>query len=266
MASNGISDGIENLCLTDQVNKEELGAVPKIVKTQNSDQADASAKKQQKKKNRKDKRRSDADVHETPNKGSQMSKVEKLRVERGVQRSDSDKRTSSPLSSQSDMADLLFRTNSRVNVNMGVKNLPDSFFSDKLPEEIQNEEMEAKERSEGKDHKKRKRRKQKRKQTSTEEEDKQSSEKENIEEDKLNEKLIDDDIGEEIVTNYGDEQCVVSFHVCLFGKKDIIFIFSTIGETLLEMETSRSVFLLMESKLEEDPRMETLFWSSLREN
>ena len=231
MASNGISDGIENLCLTDQANKEELGAVPKIVKTQNSDQADVSAKKQQKKKNRKDKRRSDADVHETPNKGSQMSKVEKLRVERGVQRSDSDKRTSSPLSSQSDMADLLFRTNNRVNVNMGVKNLPDSFFSDKLPEEIQNEEMEAKERSEGKDHKKRKRRKQKRKQTSTEEEDKQSSEKENIEEDKLNEKLIDDDIGEEIVTNYGDEQCVVSFYVCLFDKKDIILIFSIIGET-----------------------------------
>ena len=220
MASNGISDGIENLCLTDHVNKEDLGAVPKMTKTQNSDQTDGNVKKQQKKKNRKDKRRSDTEVSETSSKASQMSKVEKLRVERGVQRSDSDKRTSSPLSSQSDIADLLFRTNSKVNVSlsMGVKNLPDSFFSDKLPEELQQEEIEAKEKSEARDHKKRKRRKQKRKQTSTEEEDKQGSEKENIEEDKLNEKLIDDDIGEEIVTNYGDEQCVVSIIECKYEK------------------------------------------------
>ena len=221
-----ISDGIDNLCLDDDVDLSSvsvntfLGAIPKVnpVTTKHSTpptesatpQTPTASKKQQRKKNRKDRRRSDIDSgrDSAGEKPSQpMSKVERLRLATGggVQRSNSD-RKAAPVNP--DVSSLLFKSNSSISVNTGIKNLPESFFSDRLPEEI--EEDEIREKSE-KDQKKRKRRKQKRKQTSTEEEeDRTVSEKENIAEDILNDKLIDDDPGEEIITHFGDEQCVVS--------------------------------------------------------
>ena len=220
-SSGNISDGIENLCLVEERRddgKATLGAIPKV-QTKTRDLPPPSittpeslspsvSRKHQKKKNRKDRRRCDQEDSEA-SKSQQMSKVEKLRAERGVQRSNSDRKQ--PSSSDNDnVAQLLFKSSSSISVNTGIKNLPESFFSDKLPEELQ-EDTEEKEKGDSKENKKRRRRKQKRKQISTEEEDKQSSEKENIEvEDKLNDKLIDDDVGEEIVTGYGDDQCVVS--------------------------------------------------------
>ena len=136
-----------------------------------------------------------------------MSKVEKLRAAGGGGGAQGNIDKKAPVTS--DMSSILFESNSSISVNTGIKNLPDSFFSDRLPEEI--EEDETREKSE-KDQKKRKRKKPKRKQTSTEEEEdeKQLSERENIGDDKLNDKLIDDGPGEEIITQYGDEQCVVS--------------------------------------------------------
>lgn len=218
-----LSDGIDNLCLDDDVSSITLGAIPKVISVttqkpspladQATPQTPPTAKKQQRKKNRKDRRRSDHDSggdSAGPKPPQQMSKVEKLRVAggSGVQRSNSERKVDpGPLSP--DVSSLLFKSNTSISVNTGIKNLPDSFFSDRLPEEI--EEDEIREKSE-KDQKKRKRKKQKRKQTSTEEEDeKQVSEKENTEEDILNDKLIDDDPGEEIITHYGDEQCVYNW-------------------------------------------------------
>ena len=221
-----ISDDIENLCLDDDdidlssvsVNPT-LGAIPKVNTIPNkkpsppkdfaSSQTPPTSRKQQRKKNRKDRRRPDPDsgCDSGGTKLPQMSKVEKLRLGReggggGVQRSNSDRKAAPP-----DVTSLLFKSNSSISVNTGIKNLPDSFFSDRLPEEIEADEI--KDKSE-KDQKKRRRKKQKRKQTSTEEDEKQGSEKENFE-DKLNDKLIDDGPGEEIITHYGDEQCVVSY-------------------------------------------------------
>ena len=72
-----------------------------------------------------------------------------------------------------DVPSILFKSNSSISVNTGIKNLPDSFFSDRLPEEI--EEAEIREKSD-KDQKKRKRKKPKRKQTSTEEDDEKQAE------------------------------------------------------------------------------------------
>lgn len=221
-----LSDDMGNMCLDDDVDLSSisvnttLGAIPKVISVTNqkpSPSADSAtpqtpptAKKQQRKKNRKDRRRSDLDSGGDSagvKPSQQMSKVERRRAAggSGVQRSNSERKVG-PVTP--DVSSLLFKSNSSISVNTGIKNLPDSFFSDRLPEEI--EEDEIREKSE-KDQKKRKRKKQKRKQTSTEEEDeKQASEKENIEEDTLNDKLIDDDPGEEIITHYGDEQCVVS--------------------------------------------------------
>ena len=221
-----LSDDMGNMCLDDGVDLSSisvnttLGAIPKVISVTNqkpspsadlaTPQTPPTAKNQQRKKNRKDRRRSDLDSGgdfagvKPP---QQMSKVERLRAAggSGVQRSNSERKVG-PVTP--DVSSLLFKSNSSISVNTGIKNLPDSFFSDRLPEEI--EEDEIREKS-VKDQKKRKRKKQKRKQTSTEEEDeKQASEKENIEEDILNDKLIDDDPGEEIITHYGDEQCVVS--------------------------------------------------------
>ena len=221
-----ISDGIDNLCLDDEVDLSSvsvntlLGAIPKVnhVTTKQpspppdlaaTPQSPTASKKHQRKKNRKDRRRSALDSSgDSAKPPQQMSKVEKLRAAGGGggAQSNSDKKAA-PVTS--DEPSILFKSNSSISVNTGIKNLPDSFFSDRLPEEI--EEDELREKSE-RDQKKRKRKKTKRKQTSTEEEDeeKQVSEIENIEEDKLNDKLIDDGPGEEIITHYGDEKCVVS--------------------------------------------------------
>ena len=212
-ASNTISEGIENLRLSDQVSGTEdishkLGAVPRSGAGARRPEEEQQTRKQQKKKNRKDRRRSDVDSAGDSAASGPMSRLERLRAERRPEPAQS------PASVPDTVTSLLFQSSSSISVNTGIKNLPDSFFSDRLPEELA-AEAEEREKVEAKDpQKKRRRRKQKRKQTSTEEEDKQSEEKENIEQpDKLNEKLIDDDVGEEIVTNYGDEQCVVRQHL-----------------------------------------------------
>ena len=226
-----ISDGIDNLCLDDDVDLSSvsvntlLGAIPKanhVTTNKPSTAADLASpmeppasKKQQRKKNRKDRRRSDVDSggDSAGSKPPQsMSKVEKLRAAGGGGAHSKSERRPAPLVT-TDVPSILFKSNSSISVNTGIKNLPDSFFSDRLPEEI--EEKEIREKSD-KDQKKRKRKKPKRKQTSTEEDDeKQVSEREHIEDDTLNDKLIDDDPGEEIITHYGDEQCVVSkFMIC----------------------------------------------------
>ena len=208
-ASNTISEGIENLRLSDQVSGTEdishkLGAVPRSGAGARRPEEEQQTRKQQKKKNRKDRRRSDVDSAGDSAASGPISRLERLRAERRPEP------VQSAASAPDTVTSLLFQSSSSISVNTGIKNLPDSFFSDRLPEELA-AEAEEREKVEAKDpQKKRRRRKQKRKQTSTEDEDKQSEEKENIEQpDKLNEKLIDDDVGEEIVTNYGDEQCVV---------------------------------------------------------
>jgi hypothetical protein len=91
-------------------------------------------------------------------------------------------------------------------LSTGVKNLPDSFFSDELPEEIQ--AREAKEAAERKEAAKRKRKGKKRK-----DEEKKESNKENEAEkgeEKEAEEAEEEDEGEQIITTVGDEQTVVS--------------------------------------------------------
>ena len=282
-----ISDGIDNLCLDDDVDLSSvsvntlLGAIPKanhVTTNKPSTPADLASpmeppasKKQQRKKNRKDRRRSDLDSggDSAGLKPSQsMSKVEKLRAAGGGgAQSKSDRKPAPPVTA--DVPSILFKSNSSISVSTGIKNLPDSFFSDRLPEEI--EEEENREKSD-KDQKKRKRKKPKRKQTSTEEDDeKQVSEREHIEDDILNDKLIDDDPGEEIITHYGDEQCVVSikylghemFYLIIFLN---IFFPSTIGGTSHGMETLRSAFLSKAPRREADPRTGMSSSSSPRAN
>merc|ERR1711976_300647 len=125
MASNAISDGIEGLCLNDDLHSDKpslgsLGAIPKSRQTPASPNRDvppsvtsspATARKTQKKKNRKDRRRSDNEASDSTAKTAAMSKVEKLRVERGLQRSQSDRRVapSSQTTPAPDVATLLFK-------------------------------------------------------------------------------------------------------------------------------------------------------------
>jgi len=165
-------------------------------------------KKQGRKKNRKDRRRPGNEEEEIPPK--QMSKVEKLRAE-GLAKSVSDKtRVESrlPSATTAEVTELIFQNQSSVSVNTGIRNLPDSFFSDQLPEEIKS--REEKEKIEGKDNKRKRKGKKRTKQVTIEEEEKKSSDKENSFFD-INEKLTDDDIGEEIVTSVGDEQTVYNW-------------------------------------------------------
>jgi len=78
MASNNLSEGFENLCLTGE---GPLGAIPKIpnkTETQQNASSPGSNRKAPKKKNRKDRRRSDNEASDSSTaKTSQMSKIEK---------------------------------------------------------------------------------------------------------------------------------------------------------------------------------------------
>ena len=226
MESNSIADGIENLCLGDELSQvvaSKLGAIPKINSKKSPPPPEippikvphlvapltpAGLKKQQRKKNRKDRRRSGNEEEEVLAKP--LSKVEKLRAQ-GVQRSNSDQVINEnrlPSAASDEVTELIFKSQSSINVSTGIRNLPDSFFSDELPEEIK--AREEREKLDAKDNKKRRKGKKRAKQASTEEEDKKSSDKENTFYE-LNEKITDDDVGEEIVTTVGDQQTVVSF-------------------------------------------------------
>ena len=223
MESSSIADGIENLCLGEELSQvvaSKLGAIPKINPKKSPPPPEippikvphlaaplspAGVKKQQRKKNRKDRRRPGNEDEEIP---KQMSKVEKLRAE-GLSKCSSDKtrlETRLPSATTAEVTELIFQNQSSVNVNTGIRNLPDSFFSDHLPEEIKS--AGEKEKNEGKDNKRKRKGKKRTKQVTLEEEEKKSSDKENnfFE---LNEKITDDDIGEDIVTSVGDEQTVV---------------------------------------------------------
>jgi len=227
MESNSIADGIENLCLGDELSQvvaSKLGAIPKINPKKSSPPppeippikvphlaaplTPAGLKRQQRKKNRKDRRRPGNEEEELAPK--QMSKVEKLRAE-GLASSPSDKtrlESRLPPPTAVEVTELIFQNQSSVNVSTGIRNLPDSFFSDELPEEIQS--REEKEKIDGKDNKRKRKGKRRAKQISTEEEEKKGSDKENSFYE-INEKITDDDIGEEIVTTVGDEQTVYNW-------------------------------------------------------
>jgi len=231
MESNSIADGIENLCLGDELSQvvaTKLGAIPKISPKKSptppeihpikmphliSPLTPAGLKRQQRKKNRKDRRRSGTEDEDSIVKP--MSKVEKLRAQ-GVQRSNSDQAVVTEDRQTYDSADevteLIFKSQSSVHVNTGIRNLPDSFFSDQLPEEIK--VKEEKDKIEAKDNKKKRKGRKRGKQVSAEEEDKKSSDKENKYYE-LNEKLTDDDVGKDIVTTVGDEQTVVSCKIII---------------------------------------------------
>eukprot|EP00090_Calanus_glacialis_P015757 TRINITY_DN24832_c0_g1_i2.p1 TRINITY_DN24832_c0_g1~~TRINITY_DN24832_c0_g1_i2.p1 ORF type:complete len:434 (-),score=139.61 TRINITY_DN24832_c0_g1_i2:119-1420(-) len=225
MESNSIADGIENMCLGEELSlvvASKLGAIPKINLKKSPPPPEipppkvphlaapltpAGLKRQQKKKNRKDRRRPGNEEEEAVAKP--MSKVEKLRAQ-GVTRSNSDQAIENrlPSASSAEVTELIFQSQSSISVSTGIRNLPDSFFSDELPEEIK--EREGKEKVEAKDNKKRRKGKKRAKQVSTEEEDKKSSDKENTFYE-INEKITDDDVGEEIVTTVGDEQTVYNW-------------------------------------------------------
>ena len=216
MASHGISEGVENLCLNeDQANS--LGAVPKDVVTE---------AKQNRKKNRKDRRRGQVEGSDD-SKPPVRSRVEQLRASRQQQSVNSHKLTG------------VSGTFPLLNLNTAVKNLPDSFFSDDLPDEIHVEEEVEKEKGEGKDFKKKRRRRQKRKQVTVEEEEEDKTVRSVVQEN-LNDLLVDDDPGEEIVTNFGDEKCVVSDSSSQFGQTNSL-LSSTTGGTSPGTATSRSV-------------------------
>jgi len=223
MESNSIADGIENLCLGDELSQvvaSKLGAIPKLHPKKSPPPSEippikvphlvapltpAGLKRQQRKKNRKDRRRPGNDDDEPVTKP--MSKVEKLRAQ-GVQKNISDQvvlENRVPAATSDEVTELIFKSQSSINVNTGIRNLPESFFSDELPEEMKT--REEKEKGETKDNKKKRKGKKRAKQASTEEEDKKSSDKENTFYE-LNEKITDDDVGEEIVTTVGDEQTV----------------------------------------------------------
>jgi len=225
MESASIADGIENLCLGEELSQvvaSKLGAIPKINPKKSPPPPEipppkvphlaapltpAGLKRQQKKKNRKDRRRPGNEEEEAVAKP--MSKVEKLRAQ-GVTRSNSDQAIESrlPSASSAEVTELIFQSQNSISVSTGIRNLPDSFFSDELPEEVK--EREGKEKVEAKDNKKRRKGKKRAKQVSTEEEDKKSSDKENTFYE-INEKITDDDVGEEIVTTVGDEQTVYNW-------------------------------------------------------
>eukprot|EP00092_Neocalanus_flemingeri_P005600 GFUD01006032.1.p1 GENE.GFUD01006032.1~~GFUD01006032.1.p1 ORF type:complete len:454 (+),score=151.55 GFUD01006032.1:62-1363(+) len=225
MESNSIADGIENLCLSEELRlvvASKLGAIPKISPKKSpppemppikvphlvAPLTPAGLKRQQRKKNRKDRRRSGNEEEETLAKP--MSKVEKLRAQ-GVQRSNSDQaiiENRLPSASSDEVTELIFKSQSSINVSTGIRNLPESFFSDELPEEVK--AREEREKLDAKDNKKKRKGKKRAKQASTEEEDKKSSDKENTFYE-LNEKITDEDVGEEIVTTVGDEQTVYNW-------------------------------------------------------
>eukprot|EP00092_Neocalanus_flemingeri_P002856 GFUD01003054.1.p1 GENE.GFUD01003054.1~~GFUD01003054.1.p1 ORF type:complete len:504 (+),score=156.30 GFUD01003054.1:68-1513(+) len=247
MESNSIADGIENLCLSEELRlvvASKLGAIPKISPKKSpppemppikvphlvAPLTPAGLKRQQRKKNRKDRRRSGNEEEETLAKP--MSKVEKLRAQ-GVQRSNSDQaiiENRLPSASSDEVTELIFKSQSSINVSTGIRNLPESFFSDELPEEVK--AREEREKLDAKDNKKKRKGKKRAKQASTEEEDKKSSDKENTFYE-LNEKITDEDVGEEIVTTVGDEQTVSRKYCAEIGQSKY---FKNLMPTFLQTE------------------------------
>ncbi|XP_023332091.1 uncharacterized protein LOC111704170 [Eurytemora carolleeae] len=110
----------------------------------------ANSRKQQKK-NRKDRRRGNGG----DDCGIQASRAEKLR--HGVERSNSAHCVASsrlPSQSSEEISQLLFKSQTSINLNAGLQNLPDSFFSDELPEDIKIPEPNRKEKKKRKGKKK----------------------------------------------------------------------------------------------------------------
>ena len=236
MESNTIAAGIKNLCLGDDLAEavaSKLGAVPKttvkppvtavqnnvknggvVPKTNGTTAAvppvgprqtgpTTAMAKRQKRKNRKDRRKRG---DEEPGEGAD-----------GVRRSASDAAlidtnglSSKNIAGNEEIHKEIFKSHSSVNVATGVRNLPDSFFSDELPEE--REEREQREKSEAKLSKgKRKRLGKRGKQASAEDEDKKSSDKENETVNKVEEaESVDDEDPEPVQGLDGDEGTVVT--------------------------------------------------------
>jgi len=114
-------------------------------------------KRGQRRRNRRDRRRGPEGEELPPR---PLTRVEKLRAQ-GVQRSSSEQSVAQSTSSTlglpgCDAAALLFKSASSVNVNTGVRNLPESFFADQLPEE---EELDESCKEIGKEKEKEKQRK-----------------------------------------------------------------------------------------------------------
>merc|ERR1711892_1620504 len=252
MESISIADGIENLCLGDELSQvvaSKLGAIPKVNPKKLSPPPDtpplkvahlvapltpAGHKEQQRKKNRKDRRRPGNEEGEAVAKP--MSKVEKLRAEglakSSSEQSDFDSRL--PAASAEEVTELIFQSQSSVSVSTGIRNLPESFFSDELPEEIKS--REEKEKVDAKENKRKRKGKKRAKQVSTEEDDKKSSDKENSFYE-ISEKITDDDIGE-IVTTVGDEQTVSRKYSTEIGQSKF---FKNLMPTFLQSEDCEKV-------------------------
>lgn len=245
MESSSIATGIENLCLGDdlaEIVASRLGAVPKTpikkavappVVTKGPNLASpqipttkgpglpkaevkntgikngtvpaAALNKKQRRRNRKDKRKNDD--------GTEVKAVEG----QGVERSQSDLSLANmcglPESAVNGFHKEVFKSHSSVNIATGVKNLPDSFFSDELPEEIKEREEKEKEKEEAKGGKgKRKRLGKRAKQASAEEEDKKSSDKENEKAEEAEDVgEVDDEDPEPVAGLEGDEGTVYNW-------------------------------------------------------
>lgn len=192
-----IADGISHLCLGEELEAVVAsrlgvpggavpgGAVPRQKPTPppaDSPMVTPSStpglRRSQRRRNRKDRRRGVEGEEELPPKP--LTKVEKLRAQ-GVSRSSSLREpvTGAETAEAAEAAaTLLFKSQSSVSIATGVKNLPDSFFSEDLPEEI--------EEREGKEEKGKRRKAKKRSKAPSEEQlpyceiNKENSDKENI--------------------------------------------------------------------------------------
>jgi len=208
-----LADGIQQLCLGEELTKTvavRLGAIPKTSQDDGMSTCEGTGgqKRPQKKRNRKDRRRNDEENGEN----KQPSRVEKLRAEGGgVQRSNSDlgeKNNRLPSEDMDMVTDMIFKSQSSVNINTGVRNLPDSFFNDESKEVTLSKKEEK--------TKKRKGKKRSNKPVSQEDEEKKGSDKENYFA-SVNDKMIDDEMGDEQavynwrnVTRNGDiKKCVL---------------------------------------------------------
>lgn len=249
MESSSIAAGIENLCLGDdlaEVVASRLGAVPKTPlkkaiaasgepkvlypppvpplpikgpslpkaevkngpslpkpQAKNGNVPTPAMAKKQRRRNRKDKRKNDD--------GSEVKAVEGQGVERSQSEISLDDMSRLPESAINGFHKEVFKSHSSVNIATGVKNLPDSFFSDELPEEIK--EREEKEKAEAKGGKgKRKRLGKRAKQASAEEEDKKSSDKENEKVEDIEDTVeVDDEDPEPVEGLEGDEGTVYNW-------------------------------------------------------
>jgi len=198
-----LADGIQHLCLGEELTQAvavRLGAIPKTLQDEGIPTCEGvtEQRRPQKKRNRKDRRRND----EENGVNKQLSRVEKLRAEGGggVQRSNSDlseKSNRLPTDDMDMVTDMIFKSQSSVNINTGVRNLPDSFFNEESNEVTLSKKEEK--------TKKRKGKKRSNKPVSPEEEDKKGSDKENYFA-SVNDKMIDDEDGA-----MGDEQAVYNW-------------------------------------------------------